>query len=438
MPQDETAASRPAFTGRLARAGRLLLQAVLPLALLAGAFALYQYLLATKPTVQSSAPQEAAAPVRAVTVRHSSYQPGLTLYGETVAGREVQLRALVAGEVIEASLDLREGGIVAKGDLLLRIDPFDYEIALAEVRAQIAETRARITESEAQIRAEKAALARAREQLAIAQRDVERAERLTGTGAVSQQTLDQRRLTVSQRQDAVEQRDISLSVQEARASQQRAALDRLQASRRAAERSLRDTRLIAPFNAYVGEPSAEVGKTLSTNDPVATLIDQSWIEVRVTLSDTQYGRIIRASDDIIGRPVEVRWRIGGEPFSYEAEIVRVGARIASSSGGVNVYARIKQPLEPTPLRPGAFVEVRVPDIRYQDVVRLPQTALYSNDHVYVIKDGRLERRSVTPLGGTDGSVLVRGDLQDGEPVAANRLARPGDGVKVTVVSQPDV
>jgi len=56
----------------------------------------------------------------------------------------------------------------------------------------------------------------------------------------------------------------------------------------------------------------------------------------------------------------------------------------------------------------------------------------------VIKDGRLERRTVTPVGGADGNVLVRGDLQDGERVAATRLARPGDGVKVTVVSQPDV
>jgi len=446
-PPDESRVSPPPnapepspsnLTHWLARAGRRLLQVLLPLGVLAGAFAFYQYLLATRPTVPTSPPQEATAPVRAVTVTHSSYQPSLTLYGETVAGREVQLRALVAGEVIEASPNLRDGGIISKGDLLLRIDPFDYEIALAEARAQIAETKARITESEAQIRAEQAALVRAREQLEIAQRDVERAERLTGTGAVSQQTLDQRRLTLSQRQDAVEQREISLSVQQARASQQRASLERLEASRRAADRNLSDTRLIAPFDAYVSEPSAEVGKTLSTNDPVATLIDQSWIEVRVTLSDSQYGRLMRATDQVVGRPVEVRWQVGGEPFTYEAEIVRTGARIASSSGGVNVYARVKNPLEPTPLHPGAFVEVRVPDIRYEDVVRLPQTALYNNDHVYVIQDGRLERRGVTRLGGTDGDVLVRGDLQDGERVAATRLARPGDGVKVTVVSQPDV
>ncbi|RIA47521.1 efflux RND transporter periplasmic adaptor subunit [Dichotomicrobium thermohalophilum] len=421
------------FLSVLGRGARLLLQVLLPLALLAGAYAGYQYLLATKPAVTPEPPQEAVSPVRAVTVTHSSYQPQLTLYGETVAGREVQLRALVSGEVVEASPNLREGGEVSDGDLLLKIDPFDYEIALAEARAQIAETEARLQESEAQIRAQEAALERAREQLEIAERDLARAERLVDTGAVSRQTLDQRRLTVSQRQDAVEQGEISLSVQQARADQQRAALERLRATRRTAERNLRDTSLTAPFNAYVSEPNAEVGKVLGTNDAVATLIDKSWIEVRVTLSDAQYGRLVRTSGGVLGRPVEVRWYVGEEPFVYEAEIVRVGSQIASASGGVNVFARIKTPLEPTPLRPGAFVEVRVPDIQYEDVVRLPQTALYNNDHVYVIEDGRLTRRSVEQVGGADGYVLVRGDLQDGERVAATRLARPGEGVKVTVV-----
>jgi len=436
--EGEPEPQRPGFASLVARGFRLLMQILLPLALLAGAYAVYQHLVATKPTVAPQPPQEAVSPVRAVTVTHSSYQPQLTLYGETVAGREVQLRALVAGEVIEASPDLREGGEVSKGDLLVRIDPFDYEVALEEANAQIAETEARLEESEAEIRAQETTLSYAREQLDLAQSDLERAERLVDTGAVSRQTLDQRRLTVSQRSDAVDQAEISLSVRKARADQQRAALARLRATKRTAERNLRDTRLNAPFDAYVNEPNAEVGKVLGTNDAVATLIDKSWIEVRVTLSDAQFGRLVREAGSVLGRKVQVRWYVGKEPFIFDAEIVRVGSRIASSSGGVDVYARVENPLEPTPLRPGAFVEVRVPDVRYQDVVRLPQTALYSNDHVYVIKDGRLERRTVTPVGGADGNVLVRGDLQDGERVAATRLARPGDGVKVTVVSQPDV
>ena len=431
--EGDTENPRRGFVNLLVRGGRLVLQIALPLALLASAYGGYQYLLATKPTVAPEPPQEAVSAVRALTVTHSSYQPELTLYGETVAGRQVQLRALVSGEVVEASASLRDGGEVSKGDLLLRIDTFDYDIVVAETNAQIAEAQARLKESEAQIRAEQSALEQAREQLKIAERDLARAERLVDTGAVSQQVLDQRRLTVSQRQDAVEQREINITVQEARAEQQRAALERLRATLRRAQRDISDARLKAPFDAYVSEPNAEVGRVLSTNDAVATLIDKSWIEVRVTLSDAQYGRLVRESGGVLGRPVEARWHAGEEPFVYDAEIVRVGSQIASSSGGVNIYARIETPQEPTPLRPGAFIEMRVPDIQYEDVVRLPQTALYNSDHVFVIEDGRLVRRDVQPVGGSDDYVLVRGNLKDGETVAATRLARPGDGVKVRVV-----
>jgi len=98
---------------------------------------------------------------------------------------------------------------------------------------------------------------------------------------------------------------------------------------------------------------------------------------------------------------------------------------------------VQNPLEPTPLRPGAFVEVRVPDIEYEDVVRLPQTALYNSDHVFVIEEDRLARRDVQPVGAADGHVLVRGNLRDGEQVAATRLARPGDGIKVRVVNRDE-
>ena len=91
---------------------------------------------------------------------------------------------------------------------------------------------------------------------------------------------------------------------------------------------------------------------------MATLIDQSWVEVKLTLSDAQFGRIMRTSDGVIGRPLEVRWQAGGEPFIYEAEIVRIGARIASSSGGVNVYARIKNPLNPRRCAPGHLSSAR--------------------------------------------------------------------------------
>ncbi len=409
---------------------RLGLRLLLPILVLAGAFGVYQWLKSTRPEVQTNVPQEVTRPVMAVDVTRSAYQPSLKIYGETVSGREVELRALVAGEVVKASPALSDGGEIAKGEQLVLIDRFKYEAALAETRAEIQEARAQIVETEATLRLEQAGLVRAREQLEIARRDVERAAPLRQSGALSEQAFDQRQLTVSQRTDAVEQREINIAIQRARIDRLSAVVDRLLVAEQIAERNLSDTSLTAPFDAYVSDVNAELGKILSVNDQVATLLDLNAVEVRLTLSDNQYGRIVRQSETVVGREVEIRWFVGDTPFIYRGRISRVGARISSATGGVNVYAVIDNPRMPSPLRPGAFVEVSLPDITYSDVVKLPQTALYDNDHVYAIVNERLVRRDVEPVGIAEGSVLVRGDLQQGERVVATRLANPGEGLKV--------
>ena len=104
---------------------RAALKLLVPIALLAASLAGAGYLSSTRPAVQPTPAVERVWTVRAQPVRFADHRPVLQLYGDLVAGRDVTLRPLVAGEVIEASRALVEGGRVAEGELMLRIDPFD-------------------------------------------------------------------------------------------------------------------------------------------------------------------------------------------------------------------------------------------------------------------------------------------------------------------------
>ena len=87
---------------------------------------------------------------------------------------------------------------------------------------------------------------------------------------------------------------------------------------------------------------------------------------------------------------------------------------------------------PIAIRPGAFVEVRVPDREYQNVARLPASAVFDGDTVYAIEKGRLVARKIEVVG-TDGSdILVSGELAPGEEVMMTRLSVAGPGIKVRV------
>jgi RND family efflux transporter MFP subunit len=390
------------------------------------------YLKSTKPKVVQKNVAEKVWPVKAVDVRFATHRPVLQLYGEILAGRKVQLRSLVAGKIIKTSDNLRNGAAINAGEVLLRIDPFNYEGAVIEARARLKEAESKLDEIYATIALENAVLKQAQTQLDLAELDLERAETLVRKSTVSKKIADDRKLIVSQRRQSAEQHFNNLKVYNARASQQKAVIDRLKWSLRKSERQLADASLKAPFSAYVSDVNVEIGQVVGANDRVATLLDKSWLEVKFTISDNQYGRITDSEGTVIGKQITIQWNVGGNPLLYKATIERVGAEISASSGGVEVYARVKNKTEDkdAPLRSGAFVEVMMPDREYENVASLPQTAIFGKDTVFIIRDGRLSERKVELVGASDQIILVRGDLQEGEKVLVSKLSKVGEGLRV--------
>ncbi len=425
-PPDRIPGTTPAWTvGRLAG---LTVKAAVPLVVLAAAFAAFQYLKASKPEVPRRPATERAWTVETLVAEPAAYRPRITAYGTIVAGRQVALRALVAGEVVSVGEGLREGGTVQTGDPLVEVDSFNYQGAVVEATANLNEARAKLDEAQARLGLEATALERAQQQLEIAERDYERAQTLSQRGSMSAQALDTRNMTLLQNRAAVDSGKATLDIQRAQIAQLRAQIERLEWKLRQADRNLADVTLKAPFDAYVGTVAAEVGKLLNVNDVVAVLYDRNRFDVRFALTDAQYGRIVE--EGLLDRPVDVRWYVGGSPQVYEARIVRVAPEIAAQRGGVDVYARIEPAEGQAQLRPGAFVEVLLDDKVYGNVVSVPATAVYGTDRIYVVENGRLSGRDIEIVGYDAAEVLVRGDLKGGEKIVVTRITEAGNGLKV--------
>lgn len=370
-------------------------RAGLPVLIIAAAVLIVVILTALRPRLVPVTVSERVWAVSAVTVRHETVQPELDLFGEVIAGRRSELRALVAGPIVRVGANFRDGGLVKAGELLLQIDPFDYEALLAEHLSKLRESEVR---------------------LQVVGRDLQRARDLIVQKLVAQQFLDNAQLAVQQQEAVVEQHRIA--VQRAR-------------------RDLGDTRLLAPYAGVIGSVNADLGKQLSLNDKVADITDMGRLEVRFSLSNAEYGRLLATGEPVVGRPVRVIWEVGAEQLAYSGRIERVGAEIAATTGGVDAYAAITADDAATELRPGAFVRVRVADRRYEDVLRVPETALYGQGTVYVINaEDRLEARRVAIRGHTGNDMLVASDgspsLKDGDRVLTSQLREIGAGVKVTV------
>ena len=413
-----------------AKIGRAVLQFLFPALILAAGFGAYNYLKATKPEPPKRTARPIVYSVQTLPIKFGNYEPSLVLYGTTIAGREVELRSLVSGKVERTGTQLQSGGVVKAGEMLLEIDPFNYRVALAEAEAQLAEAKAKVVETKASIAVENGNLKSAEIQLELAETDLKRAIPLAKQGTVSKRTLDDRRLLSVQRAQSVTQIQNNLRVWEARKDQQEAAIQRIATTVEQAQRRLKETQLQAPFDAYVTEVGAQIGRMLNVNDRVATLIDRNWIDARFNLTDQQFGRLTRAGGGLIGRKVEVKWNIGRKPLIYDAVIERIDGRVSSETGGVQVFARISNPHEDVAIRPGIFIEVRLSDAKFRQVAKVPAEAVYDAKTVYVVSDGKLVSRTIAIVGHVEGGLLIEGDVKDNEEVLMTRLSRPGDGVRV--------
>lgn len=371
-------------------------RAVLPLVILGVTVGVVVALMATRPRLTPVAMPERVWPVEVMEVRVGQVQPELELFGEIVADRRSELRPQVSGIVVEMGTNLHEGGQVSEGELLLRIDPFDYENSRSEQRSLLKVARARL------------------EKL---RRDLARTQDLYRQKNVSEQALDDAALAVVEQEALVEQREIGL---------------------RRAERDFTDTRLVAPFAGVLANVNADLGSEFSDfgNAVVAELIDTSRLNVRFSLTNAQFGRLASRGEPLPGRPVQVSWQMGTQTIDYPGRIERVGAEVMAATGGVDVYAAIDSAGEQTALRPGAFVSVRLADQSYDGVIRIPENALYGESMVYVVEEERMSPRTVKVLGYAGTGLIVAPDgepaLRDGDRLITTQLREGGAGARVLV------
>ncbi|MCF8468853.1 MAG: efflux RND transporter periplasmic adaptor subunit [Sneathiella sp.] len=411
---------------------KLFLKALLPLVILLLGVGIFVYLVETKPVIEPEVVAERVWTISAIPVKIMDQSLDLALFGSLKAARDVELRSLVSGEVIEVGDNFREGALLEKGELLVGVDPFEFQARLDESDAGLQEAKSRLNELNATLRSEQAALNRDREVLEREVRNVERAESLSKSGNISAKSLDDAHSALSRQRQAVELREAQLDILKARIGQQRSVIQRLDVGVRRAQRDLENTRLRAPFRGYLTEVNAEYGKNIGASDKVARLIDASEMDVQFLLSDSQYGLLVANSAGIIGRPVTVKWQSGDAELSFSGEVARLSSEISSDTGGVEVFAVLKASDNIDLLRPGAFVEIVLSGNRYTDVAKLPDNSIFNTNTIYAVNNGRLEPRKIDIVARDGSDVFVRGDLHEGDLVVTTRFPEIGQGIKVEV------
>lgn len=366
-----------------------------------------------------------------LTFRPETIQPVLTTFGEVRARRSLQLRTSSGGEVVWLSDAFEEGGVVAAGDLLLRIDPAEAQSALDTARADVTEAKADLRDAERTLTLSRDELNAAEDQARLQANALARQQDLMSRGVGSQAAVETTELARSSANQAVLSRRQAVAAAEARIDQARIALRRREIALSEAERRLAETEVHAEFSGVLSDVGIVQGGLVTAGETLAELIDPTALEVLFRLSTPQYARFVSDSGKLVGADVIASIDVLGISLEAKGQISRESAAVGEGQTGRLLFARLDDAVG---FRPGDFVTVRIAEPPLEQVARIPASAVDASGTVLVVGDeDRLEVAAVDVLRRESDDVLVRASVLTGREIVAERSPLLGAGIRIRPV-----
>ncbi len=357
-------------------------------------------LVRSKAPVETVRPEAVTPLVKVVVARFGELRLKVSAQGTVLPRTETALAAQVAAEVVAVSPHFEAGGFFERGEVLVRLDRRDYELAAERAAARVAQAELRLAQQDAEARV----AADEWHQL--------------GDGEPS-----------------------SLVLREPQLAEARAALKAAQAELGIARLDLERTLIRAPFDGRVRTRAAGVGQYLTPGQEIATVHAIDYAEVRLPVADRQLAFLDlplafgSASPAGGGPKASLSAHFTGRRYRWPGQVVRAEGELDQRSRMLHLVVRVEDPYSRRssgrpPLAVGLFVDAEIAGHTVVGTL-LPRSALRSDGRVLVVdEDDRLRWREVEALRIEKDSVVISGGLLEGERVCISPLEVVVDGMKV--------
>ena len=320
--------------------------------------------------------------------------------------QETSILSEVNGRIIEASPSFTVGGFVSKDEVLLRIDPRDYETNLLRAEAAL-----KLAESN---------LAQEKGRAQVAENEW---QRLPAGSQRSQAAKD-------------------LYLRKPQLDQAQAQMLAAQADLNTAKDNLERTIIRAPYDALIRAKHGELGQFVAAGSPLADIFSVEFAEIRLPIPQNKLAYLelpgLRGTNN--GSAIDVYTDVGGELKHWTAQLHRTEGVFDERSRVLYAVARIKDPYarhnpDREPLRVGSFVNANIEGRELGNIVTLPRFVMRAGNNVWVVDDsGHLRNREVTLLRTGGDVVYISDGLDDGDRVSLTTLDSSFDSSEVHIQS----
>lgn len=355
-------------------------------------------IFSSEPTAsRQGATQETAMLVDVIEVRRDTYQPTIEAMGTVEPARDIVLSSRVSGEIIRRSDSFTPGGYVEQGEILLQIDPSDYENALQQRRNELQQVTADLRIEMGRQRA--------------ARKEYE----------AYGDTLSEENKPLVLRQPQLE--TVQSQVESAQTAVKQAELE------------LERTTIRAPFDAHILSRNVNIGSQVGAGADLGRLVglDTFWVEATVPLSKLRW--LTFPDEEGPRSEVTIRNRAAWAPGEVrEGYLYKLIGALEEQTRLARVLVAVPDPYGyraehadlPT-LMIGSFVEANIKTEELEEVVRISRDYIRSNDTIWVMEEGKLQIREVDIVFRDARYAYISSGLNDAEQVVTTNLSTVSEG-----------
>lgn len=388
-------------------------------------------------SVDKTPPEAPPAEVKRIAVEVSpvvaeSYTHHVVALGTVKPLKEAALAPQVAGPIVEIPQGVDLGSRVEEGELLARIKPTNYAIALEEAEANLSQRKAALEEQRRDSEKRAVLFKIAEENVELVKAEADRFEALYKEGVISRSERDSARERFTQARGDFERS--RSEYQSADAALSRVAAEVAQAEARLARsrEDLANTRVTAPFSGVIAEKAAEVGDHVAVGQTIFRLVDISTVKVLLNIPTED----IHAVQP--GSPATVTTA----PFPdrpFRAVVANVSFEGDIKNRTFPVELLVENPSD-LPLRAGMFATARMAVRTYDDTILVDRRLVHYNSSgpsLFVAdSEAQVARMRPITIGRLFGEryQVIRG-LSPGDLLITEGVDLLSDGAPITL-SEP--
>ena len=403
-----------------------------------------------RPSAEIKPPEDRSKMVNVQVLEPESIAPQVIGFGKIKPKFEWKAIAEVSGKVVYRHPELNKGNILLAGTEVLRIDPLDYELKLAQAEADLGSSQTQLAKVDLEEKNIRNTLKIEKNRLAISKKELSRKVNLQKKGLTSQSDLDQQNQSYLAQQKVVQdiQNQILLLPDERKVA---AAMVKVnQAKLKEAQRSLEKTSIILPTDVRISEVDIEADQVVNLQQTmfIAHGIKTMEMEAQVSIHDmqtlAQSFRVFQSNEqgmpNIDSLPLQAIVQLSSGRFNaqWQAQVERISETVDPNQATVGVILEIEQDykmLKPNSLPPlvnGMFVKALIEgEASLQWVI--PESALHG-DKIYLLNEN--SQLIILPVKidfRRDNQVVISGDLNQGDLLILNDLLPAINGMQLRSV-----